>query len=189
MYLYQPCLLTMSLYAWAFDDAPRRRIWFQMLFPLALRAVSEIELSYTHIMLYPSALLLPAFLFAGSSHTVSRLDVTTASLIGGFLCWKASDMWPLFSGLPLFCAVLLLIPALLLCREREDRLLACALGGLLYELFFCLKEYMLFSFCVIRLGSGDSLSVSSTAICLYALYEQIRLVLRPKGKGAVFIGK
>ncbi len=172
MYLYQPCLLTMALYAWAFDRTKTKRRRLFVLLPLAILAVSEWELVYARVWLYPSALLLPLLFLWGRVRIVNWAEVLTASLLGGLVCWKTADTWPLFTGLTLVCAILLLIPVMFLCRDREDRLLACCLGSLFFELFFCLREYLLFSFCVIRLYSRDALSLGTAAICLYFLLEQ-----------------
>ena len=181
MYLYQPCLLTLSLHAWAFGRESRLRI----LLPLAVLAVSEWELLYTQIWLYPAAMLLPLPFLLGRARAVAWAEVWTASLLGGAVSWKAADLWPLLPGSTLLCAALLLVPAIFLCRSREDKLLACALGSLFFELFFCLREYILFSFCVIRLGSREALSLGAAALCLYHALEQARRVVRIREKRAV----
>ena len=182
MYLYQPCLLTLALYAWAFDGTPkgrRLRIWA----PVGLLFLSEWALCYERVEIYPAALLLPALYGAGRARTVSWAEVLTAAILGGLICWKVGDAWPLMPALTLLCSSLLLIPVMTVCRAREDRLLACALGSLLFELFACLREYMLFSFCVVRLGSREALSLGAAALCLYALSEQvIRALNRRKSR-------
>ena len=186
MYLYQPCLLILALYAWAFEPVEREGRRLRALFPLALLAVSELELTFARIMIYPAALLLPVLFLLKRDRTVAWAEVLTASLLGGFLCWKAADSWPLFPGLTFLCGILLLAATVLLCRQRGDRLLACAIGGLFFELFFCLREYTLFSFCVIRMGSRDGLSLAASTHCLYAVLEQLCHAL-PKRKRAVSI--
>lgn len=178
----------MALYAWAFDDSCRRRRYICILVPLVFLAMSEWELSFTQLYLYPAALLLPMLCFVGKNRTVAWEEVLTAAIIGGLVCWKIADKWPLFWGTRPLCAILLLIPTLILCRERGDRFLACAFGSLIFELFACLREYMLFSFCVLRLGSREALSLGASSICLYAAFEQIVLAVRPRRKPAVPIG-
>lgn len=188
MYLYQPCLLAMSLYAWAFErtEMPKRRL--RILCPLAILAISEWEVTFTKVGLYPAGLLLVLFFIGLQLRSVCWAEVLTASLLGGLLSWKAADAWPLLPGSPLLCASLLLAPIILLCRSREDRLAACALGSLFFELFFCLREYMLFSFFVGRLGSRDALSLASSAICLYHVFEQVCHGVHRRIKDAISIG-
>ena len=181
MYLYQPCLLTLTLYAWAFDRSKGKGRILRIAAPLLLLLASEWELSFSRIYLYPAALLFPAVFLFDVKRSIVWAEVLTAALLAGLISWKASDAWPLLPGRIFLCAVLLLIPIMLLCRGKEDRLLACSLAGLLYELFFCLKEYMLFSFCIMRLGSRESLSLSTAALCLYGLVEQTILAVR-RGK-------
>ena len=147
MYLYQPCLLALALYFWAFDGADRRTPWLRVLFPLLLLALSELGSTFTYMSFYPAALLLPLPFAAGRARGVAWAEVLAAGLLGAILSWKAADAWPLFDGLVPLCAALLLIPVAVLCRDREDRWLACALGGLFFELLFCLREYTLFSSC------------------------------------------
>ena len=182
MYLYQPCLLTLSLYTWAFDERKGHR-WLRILFPLLILAVSEWDLSFSRLRIYPAALLLIGPFLLRNPGTVVWEEVLTASFLGGAFAWKAYDSWPLLPGIMPLCALLMLIPILLLCRSREDRLLSCALGGVLYELFICLKEQTLFSYCVIRLGSRDSLSLSTTSLCLYSLIEEAyRMTVKRKNQ-------
>ncbi len=173
MYLYQPCLLTMTLYAWGFETFGRRSRYLHMAFPLLLLAVSGWELSFTRLEVYPAALLLPFAYCLGRVRSVSRAEVLTSSFIGGLICWKIGDRWPLFWGTYPLCSASLLILAAFFCSDREDRFLACAIGSLLFELFFCLREYMLFSFCVVRLGSREALSLSASSICLYTVLEEL----------------
>lgn len=189
MYLYQPCLLTMALHAWSFEQTEGKVRWLRILFPLGVLAISEWELTFTGISIYPSAVLLPVLFLLGRCRAVAWPEVLAAALLGGLLCWKTADAWPLLPGLMVLCGALLMISILLLCCEWEDRRLACALGGLVFELFFCLREYMLFSFCVLRFGSRQSLELSTTAICVYAVFETLRLAVGHKGKGAASAGK
>ena len=156
-----------------------------MLFPLIVLALSEWELNYGWARIYPAALLLPLPLHFRKS---SWAEVMIASILGGLLCWKTSDAWPLFGGSTALQATLLIALAVLLCRGRKDRLLACAMGSLFFELFFCLREHMLFSYCVIRLGSRDALSLSTASICLYAVLEQVRFTAFVREKQGVHIG-
>ena len=171
MYLYQPCLLSMSLFAWAFEETSGRARWLVILTPLCILALSEAELIFERIRLYPAALLLPLPFVWKRLRSAAWGRVCMAALLGGLLSWKAADVWPLFSGIRPLCAGLLLIPAFLLCREREDRLLACALGSLAYELCFCMREYMLFAFCVLRLGSRDALSLGTAGACVLLIFR------------------
>ncbi len=163
----------MALFAWAGGNGGKKQIIQRILFPLAILSVSEIELSYQNIRVYPAALLLSIGYLIRSHHSIAWEEVTTAALIGAFICWKTADAWPLLPGILLLCGALLLVPIALLCHDREERFFAIALGTLFYEWFFCLKEYMLFSFCVVRIGSKDSLSLGTAAMCLYGLIEPI----------------
>ena len=171
MYLYQPCLLSLALYAWAFEE-PKNGRWLRAISPIVVLLLSEWELSFSWIWIYPAALLLPMLYLPKGVRTVSWAEVLTASLLGGLICWKAADTWPLQPISHLVAPMLLSTIIVLLCKDRENRYLACALGSLLYELFFCLREYMLFSFCIPRLGSRESLSLGAAALCLYAIGEQ-----------------
>ncbi|MBR0207120.1 MAG: hypothetical protein IJQ45_10315 [Clostridia bacterium] len=188
MYLYQPCLLILSLCAWAFCDKNDGRRWRKILFPLGILAISWWELRFARITVYPAALLLLIPFLPLGRRFAAWAEVLTAALIGGFLSWKAADTWPLFAGMTLLSAVLLYIATIPLCRDGMDRRLACALGGLFYELFFCLKEYTLFAFCVIRLCSRESLSLTAAALCLAAIHEQMRQELNEREKRTVPIG-
>ena len=145
-----------------------------MLAPLAVLVVSPWEIAYARIWLYPASMLLFLACLLGSMGAVEWAEVLTASLLGGLLCWKATDIWPLFWGGRMVCVSLMLGPTFLLCRKKEDRVLACAMGSLCFELFFCLEEYMLFSFCVVRLGSRESLSLATACMWLGGILEQIR---------------
>ena len=182
MYLYQPCLLSMALYEWAFCGSHMKYRWIWLLLPPAILAVSELELTGMSICVYPAGLLFPLLFLLDGMCAGGPADVLAASILGGMLCWKAADAWPLFPLIQAVCAVLLLGTATLLCRDRAKRSLACALGGLFFELFFCLREYTLFSFCVIRLGSRESLSLGAASVCMYRLLEQVRFALRQKEK-------
>ena len=188
MYLYQPCLLAMALYAWACEEntCGKQRI-LRGLFPLAILAVSEIELSFRSIQFYPAALLLPLYFLLRSHRSIVWEEVLTAVLLGGFVCWRITDAWPLFGGIIPLCGLLFLIPVKLFCRDRENRFFACALISLVYEWFCCLKEYMLFSYCIIRIGSRDSLSLVTASICIYGLSEQIWKYACTKRKQAISI--
>ena len=188
MYLYQPCLLTMALYAWAFDTHKGKGHWLRLLLPLVFLSISEWELTYTRLWLYPAALLMPVLFLRREPQMVAWGEVLTAAFFGGLLCWKIGDFWPLFPALTMLRVALMLVTVCLLCRNREDRLLACTLSGLFCELFFCLSEYMFFSFCVIRLGSREALSLSTTVICTGLLLEQVRLCFSARQNHTVSIG-
>ena len=172
MYLYQPCLLTLALYAWAFDDARKRDKYLHALAPLAILAISGWELAFEQMYIFPSALFLPLVCSLDRSRSTAWAEVLTASVLGGLICWKVWDTWPLFVGTQPLCCMILVILVTCFCRDRKDRRLACVLGSLFFELFACLREYMLFSFCVVRLGSRESLSLGTASLCLYALCEQ-----------------
>ena len=177
MYLYQPCLLTLSLYAWAFDEQTGWRRWLSILFPLIILLLSEWELAYATITIYPAALLLPIVFVIRKAQRAALAETLCACILGGLVSWMSADAWPLLPGLGVLCGALMMIPVCLLCRGREDRFLACALGGLCFELFFCIKEYLLFSYAIVRLGSREGLSVASAALCCLGLLEQGRQTL------------
>ena len=187
MYLYQPCLLTLALHAWAYDENRiQRRL--RILFSLSILILSGLELTGARVYVYPGALLLPALFSFDRLRSASWAEVLTSSLLGGLLSWKAAYVWPLLPGSKLLCSVLLLIPAAFLIKKQEDRLLACSLGSLIFELLFCLKEYTLFSFCVIRLGSRDALSLGSMAACILTFAAEACRRLFPKEKRVVSMG-
>ena len=146
-------------------------------------ALSEVEAGGTYLSLYPAALLLPVP-FLLSMNKEAWPEVLAAAFFGGMLCWKAADAWPLLPGvmllcgmlLPgvmLLCGMLLPMPACLLCRGEAETLLSICLGSLCFELFFCLREYVLFSFCVVRLGSREGLSLGALSLLLYQLFAWI----------------
>ena len=85
----------------------------------------------------------------------------------------------------LLCGMLLPIPACLLCRGEAETLLSICLGSLCFELFFCLREYMLFAFCVVRLGSREGLSVGALSLLLYQLCASIYSALSRCRKDAL----
>ncbi len=188
MYLYQPCLVTMALYAWAFEPTNNKDRWARIMCPLVVLAVSKWELFCGYFRLYPAALLLTAALFVGRVRTCAWAEVLTSSLLGGLFCWKASDAWPLSPGLMLMNAALLSATVVFLCRKREDRLMAISMGSLIFELFFCLREYLLFSFCVVRIGSRDALSLAATTLCLYFVFERGYAYVIGRKKGRVSMG-
>ena len=136
MYLFQPCLLTIALYAWAFDGSHGKGRWLRVLAPVVVLCISEWELSFTHVYVYPAALLLSAIFLLGDRGAIAWAEVLIGALLGGLLCWKVTDACPLMPVLPLLCAALLLVPIVPLCRKREYRLLACCLGGLFFELCY-----------------------------------------------------
>ena len=177
----------MALYGWAFREAEGNRRGRNIVLPLVVLLASGWEVSFSAIRLYPASLLLPLSYLMGKGRSVPWAEVLVSSLLGGLVCWKVADAWPLLPGSAALCAILLLCPIAALCRCREDRLLALTLGSLFFELFFCLREYMLFSFCVLRLGSRDSLTLGALAICFYFIFELTRLLLLSKGKGAISI--
>ena len=179
LYLYQPCLLSLSLFSCAFFEPKTEKPAAKSLWYLGILAVSELELTFSNVKLYPAALLLSLLLGIGRARRIAWSEVLTASVLSGLICWKVSDVCPLFPSLTLLCALMLMIPILLICREREDRFLGCAIGGLFYELFFCLREYLLFSFCVIRLGSRDGLSITAAAHLMYIMLDELLCLVQP----------
>ena len=100
MYLYQPCLLTMALYAWAFDTTERKDHYYRLLLPLVVLAVSEWELTYTRLWLYPAALLLPVLFLWRKSHTIAWDEVLTVALFGGLFVAFAREMLCAWSSAP-----------------------------------------------------------------------------------------
>ena len=173
MYLYQPCLLSIALYSWAFEKTDKKNRWSRILLILLVLIVSRWEFVSDRIGAYPAAVLLPLCFIWENRRTAVFIEIVTAALFGGILCWKVMDTWPLFTGKVLLCAGLLLVPVTIICTNRSDKLAACALCGLFYEAFLCCAEYVLFSFCVIRFGSHDALNIGTAAICLYMVLEQV----------------
>ena len=188
MYLYQPCLLTMALYAWGFEAPGRRSRYLHMAIPVLALVVSEWNLTFSRLEVYPAALLLPFAYCLSRARSVSLAEVLATAIIGGLICWKIGDRWPLFWGTSTLCTASLLIPAVGFCKDREDRFLACAMGSLLSELFLCLREYMLFSFCVVRLGSREVLNLGSSSACLYMVTEELFGAVRSCRKPVIPIG-
>ena len=82
MYLYQPCLLTLSLYAWAFDERKGHR-WLRILFPLVILAVSGWDLSFSRLRIYPAALLLIGPFLLRKPSAVAWEEVLTAATAAG----------------------------------------------------------------------------------------------------------
>ncbi len=172
MYLYQPCLLSLALLSWAMDGPGSKVHRRMVLFSLLSLSLSEVEAGGTYLSLYPAALLLPVP-FLLSMNKEAWPEVLAAAFFGGMLCWKAADAWPLLPGVMLLCGMLLPMPACLLCRGEAETLLSICLGSLCFELFFCLREYVLFSFCVVRLGSREELSLGALSLLLYQLFAWI----------------
>lgn len=173
MYLYQPCLLTLALLIWAFESFGRKERIVRILLLFIILTVSEMELTSSRISVYPASLVLPWACIAGKVERINWAEVLTAAFLGGLACWKMADAFPLSPGLMPLCAAMMLIPVLFLCRDRDDRMLGCAVGSMFFELFFCLREYMLFSFCVIRIGSRDALTLETLSMCLCTLTERL----------------
>ena len=178
----------MALYAWGFEAPGRRSRYLLMAIPVLVLVVSGWELSFPRLEVYPAVLLLPFAYCLGRARSVSWAEVLAAAIIGGLICWKIGDRWPLFCGTSTLCAASLLIPSVGFCKDREDRFLACAMGSLLSELFFCLREYMLFSFCVVRLGSREALSLGASSACLYMVTEELFGAVRSCRKPVIPIG-
>lgn len=162
----------MALYAWASDHIPRKPKYVRIVFPLVILVLSDWSISFSCVSIYPAALLMMLYHLRGIRNA-AWVELLTASLLGGLLCWKVTDAWPLLPGSMLLCATLLLFPVTIICRNGKDRFLAFALSGLFFELFFCLREYLLFSYCMVRLGSRDALSLDTAALCLYGFLSRV----------------
>lgn len=168
MYFYQPALITLVAFLIAggelYSISLKRRRYFVTLFLLTLvvSAVGKVEGEGSTI--FPAALVL----LAGSFLTLRRHweRVLLAGLFGGVAAWKLADLLPLFFEPALLSGLGLSLFVLLYCRSIEERFSACALGGIAYELSYCLQEYFLFSYCRLRLGSFNGLSISTVGLCV-----------------------
>jgi len=187
LYLFQPCLLSLALFVWAFGDRERDLSRRMILVSLLSLSLSEVEMEGTGLSVYPAGLVLLVPFLSDVHRRGSWPEVLIAAFFGGLLCWRVADAIPLQPGLLLLCAMLLSAPVCLICRERAEAQLALGLGSLFFELFFCLREYMLFSFCVIRLGSREGLSLASLSMLLFELCSQAYSLLFRRQRGAVFI--
>jgi hypothetical protein len=72
---------------------------------------------------------------------------------------------------------------LLYVRDIPGRLCACALGGIVCELGFCLQEYFLFTYARWRIGSALGLSISAFSMCLvYGVYGILTFFRQKKAR-------
>lgn len=166
MYFYQPALVTLAVFLIAggelYSVSPKRCRYFAALFLLTLVVSAIGEVEGETITIFPAALvLLAGSLAAVGGHWERAL---LSGLFGGIAAWKLVDMFPLFFEPALLSGLALSLFTLLYCKRMEERFCACALGGIAYELSFCLQEYFLFSFCRFRLGSLNGLSVSAMGL-------------------------
>lgn len=140
------------------------------LLTLVVSAIGEVE--GEEITIFPAALVLLAGSLVAMGKHWER--VLLSGLFGGVAAWKIADLFLPFFEPALLSGLALSLFVILYCKSMEERFCACALGGIAYELSFCLQEYFLFSFCHLRFGSLDGLSVSAmslltvSAACLLA---------------------
>lgn len=168
MYFYQPALITLAAFLTAggelYSIFPKRRRYFATLFLLTLvmSAIGKVE--GEEITIFPAALVL----LVGSFLTLRRHweRVLLSGLFGGVAAWKLADLFPLLFEPALLSGLALGLFVLLYCKTAEECFCACALGGIAYELSFCLQEYFLFSYCRLRLGSFNGLSISTVGLCV-----------------------
>lgn len=175
MYFYQPALITLVAFLIAggelYSISLKRRRYFVTLFLLTLVASAIGKVEGEGSTIFPAALVLLAGSFLTLRSHWER--VLLAGLFGGVAAWKLADLLPLFFEPALLSGLALSLFVLLYCKRIEERFCACALGGIAYELSFCLQEYFLFSYCHLRLGSLEGLSVSAmslltvSAACLF----------------------
>lgn len=183
MYFFQPCLLTLLIFLlvdmelFAFSKRQRRYFTILLLFVLGLSAIGELE--WENFTLFPAGVVLLAGTGIRARKHWER--ILLSGLFGGIAAWKVTDLFPLFFEPALLSGLALGLFTLLYCRGTEERFCACALGGIAYELGFCLQEYFLFSYCRLRLGSLSGLSISAMGLCVVAAcYPFSRLLLGNK---------
>lgn len=166
MYFYQPALITLVAFLIAggelYSISLKRRRYFVTLFLLTLVASAIGKVEGEGSTIFPAALVLLAGSFLTLRSHWER--VLLAGLFGGVAAWKLADLLPLFFEPALLSGLALSLFVLLYCRSMVERFCACALGGIAYELSFCLQEYFLFSYCHLRLGSLEGLSVSAMSL-------------------------
>lgn len=190
MYFFQPALLTlcglMAADGTLFSFTRKRQLCFVALFLLTLCASAMGEGVWENFTVFPAALVLMLGTMAMASGRWER--ILLSGLFGGIAAWKLADMFPLFFELALLGGLALSLFTLLYCKSLEERFCACALGGIVYELCFCLQEYFLFTYCRIRLGSSGGLSISTMSMCAVTaayLLHAILLANKPE-KQALF---
>lgn len=166
MYFYQPALMTLVAFLIAGGElhsiSPKQRRYFATLFLLTLIVSAIGKVKGEGSTIFPAALVLLAGSFLTLRGHWER--VLLSGLFGGVAAWKLADLLPLFFEPALLSGLALSLFVLLYCKRIEERFCACALGGIAYELSFCLQEYFLFSYCHLRLGSLEGLSVSAMSL-------------------------
>lgn len=170
MYLYQPALLALTAWmaAGLFPLSRKRRALYTAMFLLTL-AASFLRVEKPNWALFPAALLL----LAGSAGFCRGhwFRILLAGVFGGAAAWRLTDLFPLCQEGALPGSLCLCLFVLLYVRDIPGRLCACALGGVVCELGFCLQEYFLFTYARWRIGSALGLSISAFSMCLvYGVY-------------------
>lgn len=183
MFFYQPALFAIIVFiaAGLLPFSKRRRLYYGGLFLLALGLSFLGELKWENVTLFPAALLL----LIGTAIPVKGHweRVLLSGLFGGIAAWKLTDWMPLFFEPALLGGVALILFVWLYSKGEEERFCACALGGVVYELSFCLQEYFLFSYCRVRLGSPGGVSSSAMGFCFIfaiCLCRQISQAKKPQ---------
>lgn len=168
LYFFQPALLVLILFSLIVPDllplSKRSCVYYGVLFLLVLCFSAIGEWAMENATLFPAALLLLIGTMAKVRSHWER--ILLSSLFGGIAAWKIADLFPLFFEPALLSGLALTVFVMLYCRGMEERFCACALGGLAYEFSFCLQEYFLFTYCKIRFGSLDGLSISAMSLCV-----------------------
>lgn len=165
MFFYQPALFAGIVFmaAGLLPFSKKKRLYYGALFLLTLMLSFWGELKWENVTLFPAALLL----MIGTAIPVKGHweRVLLSGLFGGVAAWKLTDWVPLFFEPALPGGLALILFVWLYCKGAEERFCACALGGITYELSFCLQEYFLFSYCRVRLGSPNGVSISAMGLC------------------------
>lgn len=190
MYFFQPCLLTLLAFLLAdkellaFSKGQRRYFIALLLFVLGLSVLGEWE--WENFTLFPAGVVLLVGTGIGARKHWER--ILLSGLFGGIAAWKVADLYPLFFEPALLSGLALGVFVLLYCKGTEERFCACALGGIAYELGFCLQEYFLFTYCRFRLGSFNGLSVSTMGLWVVMVEYLTRkfLVRNKQEKQALF---
>lgn len=158
-----------------FQITRKRRLCFAALFLLTLCASAIGEGIWENFTVFPAAVVLMLGTMVMTRGHWER--ILLSGLFGGVAAWKLADMFPLFFEPALLGGLALSLFALLYCKRLEERFSACALGGIVYELCFCLQEYFLFTYCRIRLGSFGGLSISAMSLCTVTVEYLLHTVL------------
>lgn len=167
MYFFQPCLLTLLAFLAAHNDllglSKGQRRHYGILLVLVLVLSFAGEWKWENFTLFPATLALLAGTGIKAGKHWER--ILLSGLFGGVAAWKIGDTFPLVFEPALLSGLALGLFVLLYCKGVEERFCACAIGGIAYELGFCLQEYFLFSYCRWRLGSPVGLSISAMGLC------------------------